>query len=160
FATTRAPAHSWTASSSATAAYDLSASAYVTVVPMVSRMVRDQHLLAAPVDGAMGQHYVVGHLEQDTVAASDRIDSMPLANLGFDLYVEPFISRGRFNSYRDVVAPRAARYADRFADLEPTRMDGAMSFDLDGDGSGDATLGDPQFTFTSIRSTTALRWDF
>src|SRR5690606_14975617 len=105
FATTRAPAHSWTASSSATAAYDLSASAYVTVVPMVSRMVRDQHLLAAPVDGAMGQHYVVGHLEQDTVAASVRIGWMPLANLGFDLYVEPFISRGRFNSYRDVVAP-------------------------------------------------------
>jgi hypothetical protein len=108
--------------------------------------------------------YLVGDLDQTTVSTQLRASLTFLPTLSLQLYVEPFVSAGRYLAYREVADPRGATFDDRFTtfadDQVATDGDGNVTVDLDRDGGADLALGDPDFRLLSLRSNTVLRWEY
>jgi hypothetical protein len=65
--------------------------------------------------------------------------------LSVDVYAQPFVSRGRYGSYREVTSPAAPEYEDRFTSVAP----------------GDFPDFNPaDFRFRELRSNLVVRWGF
>ncbi|HEX4935889.1 MAG TPA: DUF5916 domain-containing protein, partial [Gemmatimonadaceae bacterium] len=94
--------------------------------------------------GATGSdttHYTVARLRQKTVAVTTRLNWTASPTLSLQVYAQPFVTGGEFSDWREVAAPRARAYADRFRPY--------------------AQGGDPGgFNFKQFRSNTVLRWEY
>jgi hypothetical protein len=67
--------------------------------------------------------------------------------LSFVMYVQPFVSSGRYDGYKELLAP--GTYS--FAAYAPTQdAAGAPSF----------TVGQPNFNVRSLRGNAVVRWDY
>ena len=88
----------------------------------------------------------------------------PKRTLSLQLYAQPFVASGTYNSFKRVIAPRADRFADRLETFGPTRatrdQTSAVHIDVDGNGTRDVTLNNPDFTYLSFRSNLVLRWEY
>ncbi|MFQ5704388.1 MAG: DUF5916 domain-containing protein [Gemmatimonadales bacterium] len=108
--------------------------------------------------------YVFGTLEQSTASMTFRGNMTFTPTLSLQVYAEPFISSGQYGAFRRVTDPRAKRFDDRLETFAPDQVSrdtlGAVSADLDRDGTGDISLGNPDFTFLSFRSNVVLRWEY
>lgn len=108
--------------------------------------------------------YLYGAMDQRTFDLSFRVDFAASPNLTLQYYGAPFVSAGRFSDYRRVVAPRAKRYADRFARLGGTATfdahSGQFEVDENGDGSVDYAFSDPDFNVREFNSNFVLRWQY
>jgi hypothetical protein len=107
--------------------------------------------------------YVVGDLRQKTVSMPTRGNFTFSPTLSFQLYAEPFISSGRFVTFKRVTDLQGRSEAARFDLLEGDRIirDGSrVAADFNGDGTADLSLGEPDFTVLSLRSTAVLRWEY
>jgi len=107
--------------------------------------------------------YVVGDLSQKTVSLATRGNFTFTPSLTFQLYAEPFMSSGRFLTFKRVTDPAGASEAARFDHLGADRLirNGAsVAADFDRDGVADLQLGQPDFTVLSLRSTAVLRWEY
>ncbi|HEX6316190.1 MAG TPA: DUF5916 domain-containing protein [Gemmatimonadaceae bacterium] len=96
--------------------------------------------------GAAGHdttHYTVGHLSQETLSLTTRLNFTASPNLSFQFYGSPFVSVGEYSDWREVVAPRHAEYASRF-----------RPFTLGGD------VGQNDFNFKQFRSNLVMRWEY
>jgi len=98
-----------------------------------------ENLLAAQSRDAQ-MHYVFGHLDQTTVAATFRVNYTITPRLSIQLYGQPFVSAGSYSAYKELVDGRAQGYADRYAAYDYT--------------------GSPDFNYRSFRTTNVLRWEY
>jgi hypothetical protein len=134
----------------------------LVLAPGVSRMYDTWQYLDT--QDALGEtHYVFGMLDQTTVSARIRANLTFRPNLTLQVYAEPFVSSGKYVGYREVDDPRADAFADRFYDYtddQVTLQDGEVLIDLDGSGTADIVLDDPNFTYLSFRSNVVLRWEY
>ena len=89
-------------------------------------------------DGAT--HYVFGRLQQRTVAMTVRLNYTMSPNLSFQSYMEPFVSTGHYETYKELTDGRAEVYADRYAPY--------------------AYADNADFNFRSYRTTNVLRWEY
>jgi len=96
--------------------------------------------LAADAASGARAHYVFGHLNQTTVAATLRVNYTITPTLSIQVYGQPFVSAGDYSSYKELVNGRAGRYEDRFAPY--------------------AYAGSPDFNYRSFRTTNVLRWEY
>lgn len=87
-----------------------------------------------------GTAYTFARLEQQTLGVTTRLDYTMTPTLSLQLYAQPFVTAGDYSELKEVVDPRAERYADRFAPYT------------------DATPND--FNFKQFRSNTVLRWEY
>jgi hypothetical protein len=87
-----------------------------------------------------GTRYVFGRLEQRTHSLTLRVNYTMTRNLSLQLYGQPFVSTGRYVSYKELVDGRAVRYEDRYAPYE---------YDDNAD-----------FNVLSFRTTNVLRWEY
>ncbi|NOY77703.1 MAG: carbohydrate binding family 9 domain-containing protein [Calditrichaeota bacterium] len=85
-------------------------------------------------------HYILGHLDQKILSFTMRINYTLTPNLSLQFYGQPFITAGRYSNFREVIRPRARRYADRFAPYDYS--------------------GSPDFNFKQFRSNLVLRWEY
>ncbi|MFN0099189.1 MAG: DUF5916 domain-containing protein [Gemmatimonadaceae bacterium] len=60
-------------------------------------------------------HFTFAALGQTIMAITARANVTLSPQLSVQLYAQPFIASGMFRDWREMVAPRAARYADRYA---------------------------------------------
>jgi hypothetical protein len=90
-------------------------------------------------EGEIDRH-LFGRLHQTTVAITTRLNYTITPNLSLQLYGEPFVSSGDYEHYKELVAGRAARHADRYAPF--------------------AHADDEDFSVLSFRTTNVLRWEF
>lgn len=104
-------------------------------------------------------HYVFGRIDQKTLGMTGRFDLTFTPDLTLQLYAQPFVSAGSYGDFRQVADPRAERFQDRYALLQPTLEDGIYRTDLDGDGVAES-FGNPGFNFQQFRSTMVLRWEY
>ena len=86
-------------------------------------------------------------------------------NLSLQLYAEPFLSAGRYATFRTVRDARASRFEDRYRTLASDEIgaptsEGVRSVDLDRDGEADFAFGDPDFNIKRFNSTAVLRWEY
>ena len=90
-----------------------------------------------------GPRYVLGRLAQETVALTLRADLAFSSRLTLQLYAQPFASRGQFDAFQEVVAPRAARVDDRLRPL-----------------AGELPVPDPSYRVRDLRANLVLRWEY
>jgi len=108
---------------------------------------------------------IFARIDQTTVAMTFRANVTFTPTLSLQVYGQPFVSAGRYSSFKRTSAtPRAAAYADRWdvfgADRLIRTTDGDVAVDFDRDGTADVDLGNPNFTVTSFRSNVVLRWEY
>jgi hypothetical protein len=87
-----------------------------------------------------GEHYVFGHLDQDTVGVNVRVNYAITPALTVQVYAEPFVSAGAYTNFKELVDGRAAAYEARYAPY--------------------AYPGNPDFNYRSFRTTNVLRWEY
>lgn len=104
--------------------------------------------------------YVVGQLDQTTLALTTRLDLAFTRDMTLQLYGQPFVSAASYRSFKEVVAPRAAAYAGRFRAFSPARSAGTYRADLDANGSVDLSFDDPAANVKEFRSNAVFRWEF
>jgi len=90
--------------------------------------------------------YTFAHLSQNTVAATIRLDATFTPNLTLQFYGQPFISQGKYDDWRALVAPRAHHYDEQFAPFSPP----ADSLPISG----------YNFDYQQLNINTVLRWEY
>ena len=91
-------------------------------------------------DENSSDHYILGHLDQNILSFTTRINYTLTPNLSIQFYGQPFVTAGEYSNFREVIRPRARRYADRFAPYNYS--------------------GSPDFNFKQFRSNLVLRWEY
>lgn len=109
--------------------------------------------------------YLFGSLRQTTTSLTLRSNLTFSPTLSLQVYAEPFVSAGQYVGFKRVSEPKAAGpFLNQFEDLGPGRSardtDGNVDLDITNDGMTDVTLGNPDFTFLSLRSNVVLRWEY
>jgi hypothetical protein len=84
-------------------------------------------------------HYTFAHLNQKEVSLTGRVDYTLSTTLTFQLYAQPFISKGTFSNVRELADRKAAAFDDRYRPYT-------------------ATPGG--FNFKQFNSTAVLRWEY
>jgi hypothetical protein len=90
-------------------------------------------------DGA-STRYVFGRIRQTTLSLPTRINYTITPNLTVQIYAAPFVSAGAYSDFKELIRPRAARFADQFDPF--------------------SYAGSPDFNYRSFRTTNVLRWEF
>jgi len=88
------------------------------------------------------RHYSFAHLDQRTVSMSMRLNYTATKDLTFEFYGAPFVSTGTYADIREVSAPNADKYVDRFQPYTPP--------------PGSETA----FKFTQLRTNAVVRWEY
>jgi len=103
-----------------------------------NRAVRDAQWVGNVTDTR--DHYVFGHLDQTTVALTERVNYTMTPNLSLQIYAEPFVSAGDYTNFKELANGRAINYSDRYVPY--------------------AYTGTPDFNVKSLRTTNVLRWEY
>ena len=98
-------------------------------------------------------HYTFARLDQSTMSVSARVNYTFSPALSLQVYAEPFVSTGAYSDWRELDAPRAARYEDRY---RPFVGGPAPGQPYTGTGPGDPG----GFRSLQFRSNTVLRWEY
>jgi hypothetical protein len=109
------------------------------------RRIDDGQYVDTFVDGAGDPRYVLARIDQTTAAATVRARVGLTPELSVDLYAQPFVSRGGYRNYREVTAPEAERYGDRFTPVAPGDFPDFAPAD---------------FRFRELRSNLVARWEY
>ncbi len=133
-----------------------------TVAPGFSRGLNTWQYLET--EDVLGEtRYIFGGIEQTTAHMTFRGNLTFTPNLSLQLYMQPFIASGTYDTYSRVVDPNGATWAARMVPFEDDQVSidgGDVLLDFDRDGVSDINLGTPDFTYLSLRSNAVLRWEY
>jgi hypothetical protein len=105
-----------------------------------NQRVQDAQWLAnETVDGRTA--YTFARLQQSTASLTARFDVTATPRLSLQVYAQPFATTGRYTNLRELAAPRADRYDDRFRPFGAGRDPGG-------------------FSFKQFRSNVVMRWEY
>lgn len=107
--------------------------------------------------------YINGEVQQRTLSMSVRLNYTINPNLTIQYWGQPFISRGRYSNFKQVVDPMAKNFDDRvslFAENQISFADDTYSIDENLDGNADFSFENPDFSFIQFRSNLVLRWEY
>lgn len=110
-----------------------------------------------------GDRYVFGRLAQRTLSLTFRIDWCLTPALTVQYYGAPFLSAGRYESFRRIADPRADALADRFrsyADGSVVGTSDGYEVDDNGDGAADYAFARPDFNVRDFNSNLVVRWEY
>ncbi|MFN0247283.1 MAG: DUF5916 domain-containing protein [Kofleriaceae bacterium] len=133
----------------------------VYIGPSFARNFHGMQYVTQVDDSEGARHYVFGRIRQTTASLTLRLDWTFSPRLALQAYAQPFVSSGRYGQLKDVDAPNAERFADRFTPIS------GGSYQLDNDvytvtAANGATysFGRPDFNFRQLRSTVVIRWEY
>ena len=93
------------------------------------------------VDGDGVTHYTFAYLDQKTLSFTGRMDYTMTPTLTFQLYVQPFVTKGDYSNLRELDQPRAGEYDARYKPF--------------------TAISDPGgFNVKQFRSNAVLRWEY
>jgi hypothetical protein len=120
--------------------------------------------------GFGGTRYVFGRLRQKTFSLDTRINTTFTPNLTLELFAQPFLSSGKYTSFKEFAEVKSRRMNffgtdnDSWVhrDTDPATGDVTYTVDPDGDAGVAApfTFDNPDFNFRSLRGTSVLRWEY
>lgn len=85
-------------------------------------------------------HFVFGHLRQETMSLTARVNYTIRPTLTLEIYAAPFVSAGAYSNFKELVNGRADAYADRYRAF--------------------AYRANPDFNYRAFRTTNVLRWEY
>ena len=105
--------------------------------------------------------YVLGRIDQDTLALTFRADLQLTPDLTIQYYGSPFVSNGRYASFKRVTTPRADAYADRFHLLTGSELtyDAGNRYFVSEPGAT-YQFANPDFSVREFHSNLVTRWEF
>ena len=107
--------------------------------------------------------YLNGTVDQRTLSMSFRLNYTINPNLTLQYWGQPFISRGRYSDFKQVVNPLAKEFNNRispYSDAQLSLADDSYAVDADLDGATDFSFDDPDFSFVQFRSNLVMRWEY
>jgi hypothetical protein len=122
---------------------------------------RDELQYVSTLYPAMGDRYILGTIQQQTLGMTFRVDYSITPELSIQYYGSPFISKGSYNKFKYATDPENSTYEDRFTLYpEPALVSGVYQLDENNDGITDYTLDNPDFNFHQFRSNLVAKWEF
>ena len=113
---------------------------------------------AGTATGAAAPVYLVGHLDQYVLSSTLRVTMNFSPTLSLSYYGGPFATTGRYDGFKVVTNPRAARTADRFA---PVDLRDTGTGNLRGAYQETAIeMANPDFNWREFKSNLVLRWEY
>jgi hypothetical protein len=109
-----------------------------------------------------GQRHIFGKLDLTEISASVRMDWTFSPVLSLQLYVQPLVSVGRYNEFKELRQPGTYTFVRYGVDdgSTVTPVEDGYRIDPDGTGRGSFTLSNPDFNFKSLRGSAVLRWEY
>jgi hypothetical protein len=110
-----------------------------------------------------GRRYVFADLGQTTLAMDTRVEWTFTPALSLQVYAQPFVSAGRYSSFKEFKAPRTYDFAVYGVDRGTIARSAAGIYTVDPDGAGVApafVFGDPNFNVRNLRGNAVLRWEY
>ena len=107
--------------------------------------------------------YLNGTVEQRTFSMSLRLNYTINPNLTIQYWGQPFISRGRYSDFKEVINPLEKEFNNRilpYSDAQISFSDGTYAVDRNLDNVADFTFDDPDFSFVQFRSNLVVRWEY
>lgn len=77
--------------------------------------------------GSDTTHYLFAHLDQELLSFTSRFNYTATTTMSLQLYAEPFMTTGRYLRLRELAAPRAAPYADRYRPFALSTSDASFN---------------------------------
>ncbi|MEP7002732.1 MAG: DUF5916 domain-containing protein, partial [bacterium] len=144
----------------------------VSVGPSYSRNVDFKHFVTTVSDSTAimfgGQRNVFAALDQRSLSMNTRINATFTPNLTLELFAQPFLASGKYDTPKQYVAPRTSETATYGKDIGTMTVQrdatgNVVSYHIDPDGTGPAAAFDvsnPDFNIRSLRGTAVLRWEY
>jgi hypothetical protein len=114
------------------------------------------------VTSTFGSRYVFGTLEQKEFSLQTRVNVVLSPRISIQLYMQPLISVGDYNDFKELARPRTfdfVRYGIDRGSL--TYLPIARTYTVDpGDGGDPFHFSDPNFDFKSLRANAIFRWEW
>ena len=108
-----------------------------------------------------GARYVFGDLDQRTLSANIRVNWIFSPKLSLEVFAQPLVSSGKYQTVRELAAPRTYQFRDYQGPSGATYDRVAGIADPDGAGPAPAfALANPDFTFASLRGNAVFRWEY
>jgi hypothetical protein len=118
-----------------------------------------------------GTRYVFGRLRQKTFSLDTRVNTTFTPNLTLELFAQPFLSSGKFTSFKEFAEVKSRRMnffgRDNGSTVVATTdpQTGALTgYTIDPDGAAGVAapfpIDNPDFNFRSLRGTSVLRWEY
>ena len=145
-----------------------SSNIHLSFSPMWSRLYDTEQLARSVADplatATYGRRYVLAALRQNTLSLDTRVDITLSPTLGFVMYVQPFVSSGSYNDFKELLVPGTyafARYGTERGTITYDATNARYVIDPDAAGSAPAfTISQPDFNVRSLRGNAVLRWDY
>lgn len=105
--------------------------------------------------------YLLGTINQQTLGLTLRVDVNISPEFSIQYYGSPFVSRGKYTDFKSVRDPQSNEFRERFTVLtHSVAVNEGYSFDEEGDGIYDYSIGNPDFNFYQFRSNLVAKWEY
>ena len=138
----------------------------ISVGPSFNQSRNSAQYLTSVEDGLMtatyGRRYLFAPIEQTSLSMDTRLNINFTPNISFDLFAQPFISSGRYDSPMQLRRPRTYEF-DIFNTASGTLTEDSAGYHIDPDRDGPAvpfTIGKRDFNTRSLRGNAVLRWEW
>ena len=116
-------------------------------------------------DNAGQARYLFGSLDQETFSLTFRVDLSLTPDLTLQYYGAPFVSAGRYDTFKRITDPHADAYRDRFhaftgQEIAYDAQGDTYAVDEDRSGTVDYTFDNPNFNFRDFNSNLVVRWQY
>ena len=154
-------------------AFDLNLTATPTEIlriqfgPSLSRRLETAQYVTAIRDplatGTYFHRYLFADLDQTTLSLETRVDVTLSPAVSLQLYVEPFISTGDYQSLKEFARPGAFEFLEYGRGASTLSQDPTGLYTVDPDGAGAApqfTVSNRDFSYRSLLGNAVLRWEW
>ncbi len=105
-----------------------------------------------------GKRYLFANMNQKTIGAGMRLNWTFTPKLSLQLYMQPLISSGDYNNFKELAAPKTYNFNN--LDISSENNEKTK---IDPDNSGPASeieFDNPDFSYKSLRGNAVLRWEY
>ncbi len=112
-----------------------------------------------------GDRYVFGKIDQKTVSLTMRFNYNITPDLTIQYYGQPFVSAGKYASFKYITDPGAEKYENRFhnysgKELNYDAEESAYMISEGESGLLNYSFGKPDYSFVQFRSNLVIRWQY
>ena len=111
--------------------------------------------------------YIHGRIERQTLSVTTRATYNITPDFTIQYYAQPFVTRGVYDEFKDVAAPLAKAFEDRFSNytgpgntISYIAAEDQYSISVSDRGEEDFVFNNPDFNFLQFRSNLVVRWEY
>ncbi|MDE2773291.1 MAG: DUF5916 domain-containing protein [Gemmatimonadota bacterium] len=157
----------WDYGAGVNAAWRTDSNTELRLEPWLGRSYNTAQYLTSEADptavGTFGRRYLFAGLHQTTLSLTTRFNVLFTPDISLELYVEPFLSSGRYQPPKELAAPRTFEFNEYGSDVGTMERLPSGEYRIDPDGSGPAEAFDVSnrsFNFRSLLGNAVFRWEW